>query len=193
LQISRISEFHHRVLKPLIRVGDTVVDCTVGNGYDALFLAETVGRGGRLYGFDVQEEALARTRSKLLEAGVEEERFTLIRKSHAELDRYVPDGIGAAVYNLGYLPGGERTVVTGRDTSIMSISKALELLRPEGVVSVTLYYGHDGGREEAEGVMKYARALDHTRFKVAHISYPNLPKEPPSILLLQHTPLAGRI
>ena len=188
MRISRINQYHHSLLRPLLRAGDTVVDCTVGNGHDALFLAKAVGREGRFIGFDIQAEALARTRSRLVGAGIEEERFSLIEGSHSDLGRHVPVGIGGAVYNLGYLPGGDRSVVTGRGTTLSSIAEALELLRPEGFVSATLYYGHDGGREEAEAVLEYVRALDHARFKVAHLSYPNLPNDPPSIVMVQHTP-----
>jgi SAM-dependent methyltransferase len=188
VRINRINEYHHSLLKPLIREGDTVVDCTVGNGRDALFLAERVGKRGRLVGFDIQAAALARTRSRLLEAGIEEGRFSLIEASHSDLGPHVPAGIGGAVYNLGYLPGGTRSVVTGRGSTLRSIAGALELLRPEGFVSAVLYYGHDGGREEAEAVLAYAGALDHDHFKVAHLSYPNLPNDPPSIVIVQHTP-----
>jgi hypothetical protein len=187
VQISRINRFLHHVLAPFLRAGDLAVDCTVGNGHDALFLARAIGEKGRLYGFDVQSEAVEKTRSRLLAAGIGEDRFTLLRKSHEELDRYVPRGIGAAVYNLGYLPGSGRLLATGRESSIRSIGTALELIRPEGVVSATLYYGHDGGREEAEGLLDYAAALDHARFKVLHLSYTNLPNDPPSILLIQST------
>jgi len=188
VRISRINEYHHSLIRPLIRAGDTIVDCTVGNGNDAVFLAKTVGRKGRVIGFDIQAEALARTRSRLVGAGIEEGRFCLIEGSHSDLGRHVPAGIGGAVYNLGYLPGGDRSVVTGRATTLRSIAEALELLRPEGFVSATLYYGHDGGREETDGVLKYVSALDHARFKVAHLSYLNLPKDPPSIVMVQYTP-----
>jgi hypothetical protein len=185
VRIHRINRFLHHVLAPFLRDGDLAVDGTVGNGHDALFLARAIGEKGRLYGFDVQGEAVEKTRSRLLAAGIGEERFTLLQRSHEELDRYVPRGIGAAVYNLGYLPGGGRRLTTGRESSIGSIGKALELIRPEGVVSITLYYGHDGGREEAEGLLDYAAALDPARFKVLHLAYTNLPNDPPAILLIQ--------
>jgi hypothetical protein len=185
LFINRISEFHHHLLLPFIRTGDTVVDCTVGNGHDALFLAERTGKEGRLIGFDVQEEALENTRERLLEGGIDAGRFTLILDTHERIDRYVSAGIAAAVYNLGYLPGGDRAVVTGRDGTIGSIGKALELLRPEGVVSVTLYCGHKGAAEEAEGVLHYAGSLDPGFLRVLHLHYPNQPNGPPSILIIQ--------
>ena len=183
--IGRLGEFHHSFLRPFIDPGDVVVDCTVGNGYDTLFLAEAVGEGGHLFGFDIQEKAVDHVRRRLLAAGVEAERFTLICGSHEKIAEHAAPGIGAAVYNLGYLPGGDRTVVTERATTIRSIAASLNLLRREGVVTVTLYYGHEGGRREAGGVLEYAAALDFRRFKVLHLNYPNLPNDPPSLLVIQ--------
>ena len=61
----------HFVLEHL-KPGDTAVDFTMGNGNDTLFLSRTVGEGGRVYAFDIQEEALASTRQHLLENGAPE-------------------------------------------------------------------------------------------------------------------------
>jgi len=183
--IGRLGEFHHSFLRPFIVSGDAVVDCTVGNGYDALFLAEAVGEGGHVFGFDIQEKAVEHVRRRLLDAGVEADRFTLICGSHDRIADHAPPGIGAVVYNLGYLPGGDRTVVTERATTIRSIAASLNLLRREGIVTITLYYGHEGGRSEANGVLGYAAALDFRRFKVLHLSYPNLPNDPPTMLIIQ--------
>lgn len=183
--ISRINDFHHRLLTLFIREGDPVVDCTVGNGYDALFLAGRTGKGGFLFGFDVQQEAIEATETRLRGGGIAPERYMLIRDSHERIGEYVPGGVGAVVYNLGYMPGGDRAVATDSETTVASVVNALKLIRPGGVVSITLYYGHEGGREEAEGLLEYVRALDHGSFKVLHLTYPNFPKEPPSILLIQ--------
>ena len=183
--ISRINDFHHRLLTLFIREGEPVVDCTVGNGHDALFLAERIGRTGFLFGFDVQQEAIEATGARLREGGIDPERYLLIRDSHRKIGEYVPGGIGAVVYNLGYMPGGDRAVVTDGETAVASVDSALRLIRPEGVVSITLYYGHEGGREEAQGLLDYVRTLDHGNFKVLHLNYPNFPKDPPSILLIQ--------
>ena len=183
--VSRINEFHHHLLEPFVRSGDVVADCTVGNGHDALFLAEAVGGEGHLFGFDVQREAIASARARLLKAGIEESRFTLVADSHERIDEFVPSQIGAAVYNLGYLPGRDRAVATERDTTLRSVEKALKLLRPEGVVSVTLYYGHAGAEDEAGALLEYAAALDCRRVRVLHLHYPNMPNNPPAILLMQ--------
>ena len=187
--ISRINAFLHSLIAHFIVRGDTVVDCTLGNGHDALFLAGRIGSGGHLFGFDVQAAALSASRRRLLEAGVGEDRFTLVRGSHVMIGEVVPEGIGAAVYNLGYLPGGDRAVTTTPEETVPSILDALGLLRPEGIVAVTLYSGHEGGGTESESVLRFAEGLDCGRFHALHLRYANLPKDPPAILIIQRTHL----
>jgi SAM-dependent methyltransferase len=189
MRISRINSFLHSMLALFIRPGDVVVDCTLGNGHDALFLAERAGTGGHLFGFDVQAAALSASRRMLLDAGVGEDRFTLVRGSHEMIGEIVPEGIGAAVYNLGYLPGGDRAVTTTAGQTVPSILDALGLLRPEGIVAVTLYFNHEVGGAESVSVLRCAEGLDHGRFHVLHLRYTNLPKNPPSILIIQRTHL----
>lgn len=45
--------------------GAVAIDATAGGGVDTLFLARTVGPGGHVYAFDVQQAALDRTRERL--------------------------------------------------------------------------------------------------------------------------------
>ena len=48
-----------------IKSGDTVADFTMGNGYDTLFLSQTVGETGKVFAFDIQPSALASTEKRL--------------------------------------------------------------------------------------------------------------------------------
>ena len=187
MEIARTNSFLHGLLTLFIGEGDRVADCTLGNGHDALFLARSIGEKGHLYGFDIQERAVAATRSRLLMEGVPEGRFTLFRESHHRVAERVPPGVAAVVYNLGYLPGGDRSVTTLAETTVPSLLASLELLRPGGVAAVTIYPGHEGGREEGGEVLRCAAGLDHGRFHALHLGYANLPKDPPSILLIQRT------
>ncbi len=177
----------HYLLEPFIRPGERVVDCTVGNGHDALFLARAVGGEGHLTGFDVQPEAIEATRRRLKGAGIGEDRFTLVPASHEALGDHVEPGITAAVFNLGYLPGSGRSVTTRKETTLRAATSALALLRPGGVLSLTLYYGHRGGAEEAQALQEWAGSLDFSSFKVLRVTWPNLPNDPPSVLLVQKT------
>ena len=45
------------VLSRAIQPGDRVIDATMGNGHDTLYLCEAVGPEGHVYAFDVQPQA----------------------------------------------------------------------------------------------------------------------------------------
>ena len=134
----------------VIEVGETVVDATVGNGFDTCFLAEQVGLWGSVYGFDIQKQAIESTQKRLEATGLEN--VTLLQKSHAQLSMYVPEPVAAAMFNLGYLPGGDHRVITRATTTIAALQQAFDRLRDNGRISVMVYRGHDGGVEEGAAV-----------------------------------------
>ena len=67
----QITEYCHRFLRDYIREGDVCVDATAGNGGDTEFLCRMAGAGGRVYAFDIQEQALRSTAERLERAGLE--------------------------------------------------------------------------------------------------------------------------
>lgn len=139
-----------------VRTGDTVVDATVGNGHDTLFLADLVGPAGRVIGFDVQPAALAATRQRLEAAG---QRAELHAQSHAALAQHVGPGLAAAMFNLGYLPGADKALTTRSEETLPALVAALALLRPGGGITVVCYPGHAGGDAEAAAVSAWAASL----------------------------------
>jgi SAM-dependent methyltransferase len=163
LQESHISLAHRRWQNHL-RFGDTVIDATVGNGHDALFLAKLVlapGRG-RLLGFDIQKKALERTQKRLEEALDPSllTQITLFHQSHEELPRCPARLI---CYNLGYLPGGDKEITTKRESTLKSLQKALDLLEKGGLISITFYSGHNEGAREEEFIMGWVN--DNIKFE----------------------------
>lgn len=150
----RLTDLAHQQVAAVLRDGDWAIDATAGNGHDTAFLARHVGAGGRVLAIDVQARALAATRARLREAGdALASRVTLVEACHTGLRAIVPERmharIGAAMFNLGYLPGAPRTVRTEADTTARAIEAALALLRPGGVLTALAYTGHDGGPREA--------------------------------------------
>ena len=93
--------------------GDRAVDFTMGNGHDTEFLSKTVGPAGHVWAFDIQEQAVASTRANLAAAGCPEN-YTLIHDSHHNVRNYVEGPIRAGMFNLGYLPGGDKSIKTLR-------------------------------------------------------------------------------
>lgn len=49
-------------------------------------------------------------------------------------------------FNLGYLPGGDKTMITRADTTLLGLEAAERILAPGGLISLVVYVGHPGGR-----------------------------------------------
>jgi predicted methyltransferase len=158
--MSRLTAVAHAAVRAVLRGGETAIDATAGNGHDTRFLADLVGPSGHVFAFDVQAEALARTASSI----GERTHVTLLARSHAEMRDAIPaehrGRIGAVMFNLGYLPGGDHSITTRTDSTLPAIRAALELLRPGGVLTVLAYPGHPGGAEEADAVAQELAAFD---------------------------------
>lgn len=165
----------HKLVKERATSGDIVIDATCGNGVDTQFLSELVGPRGTVYAFDIQAEALERTRQRLLgsrEAAAEAEtaksaaRLHLVHASHAEMDKHVAADahgkVAAVMFNLGYLPGADQSIITTTDGTIAALEAATRLLRKGGILTVVLYPGHPGGDEEANAVTRFVSELPQT-------------------------------
>ena len=135
------------LLRQFVCTGDRVVDATCGNGKDTLLLAELVGTAGQVYALDIQPEALARTSQRLTDAGLSSQ-VTLLNQGHQLLTTLVPPGITAVVFNLGWLPGGDRALITRPETTLPALEGSLQLLRAGGLLAITCYPGHTGGHTE---------------------------------------------
>lgn len=171
--------------------GDLVVDATAGNGWDTLLLAQCVGDSGKVLSFDVQEEALASTR-KLLENERILHRVQLIHSGHEQMANHLDSDISAVMFNLGYLPGGDHSIVTRSETTILALETALKKLRSGGMVAIVIYSGHDGGKEE-EGLLTYASHLKQEEFTVLCYKIVNQINKPPSLLVIEKVQAKGKV
>ncbi|MBL0224763.1 MAG: class I SAM-dependent methyltransferase [Geobacteraceae bacterium] len=174
----------HLILRRFINQGDHVIDATCGNGHDTLLLADLTGKSGRVWAFDIQEEALAATRTRLRQSGVED-RVTLLKAGHETIREFVSELVSAVVFNLGYLPAGDRTIVTRPDTTVTALEQALDLLATGGVVTVAVYPGHDGGLNESRMIESWASGLDAKKFHTWRMGQTNVPSEAPYLVVIQ--------
>ena len=180
-------EFSHQLFAERISQGDTVVDCTVGNGHDTLFLANLVGPAGTLYGFDIQAEAIKNTRNLLTKNHVDTENVYLYNISHSKVDEILPyeTTIAGAIFNLGYLPGGDKTIVTYSETTIQGIRGCPSHLARNGIVVLVIYYGHPGGEKEKKDVLEFGRQLDQKQYNVLTYKFINQEHWPPFVMAIQ--------
>lgn len=171
-------EISKMIMERSILFGDTVIDCTVGNGNDTIRLARLVGSNGKVFGFDIQNKAIESTRNKLKDKNLLE-RVILINDGHENLLYYVKEKVNFVVFNLGYLPQGDKSIITRPDTTIKAIEESLKILIPGGIILITCYISHNGGLEEMEKVEEYLSNLNQKEYSTLKFRFINQINNPP--------------
>ncbi len=177
----------HELIERAMFPGAHAVDATMGNGHDTKWLCELAGETGAVYAFDVQAQAVENTRRRLAEAGLLH-RARLFHAGHERMAEFVAHPADAIVFNLGWLPGGEKSVTTLTDTTIAAASAASDLLAPGGLMTICVYPGHAEGAREREAVIAWASQLPHTVFDVMLRQYLNQPNDPPLMIAVRRRP-----
>ena len=176
-------------LRRFLLPGDKVVDATMGNGHDTLMLCELVGEEGCVYAFDVQAQAVENTRKRLEEAGVAE-RAKLFLCGHQLMEEHVEGPVQAVMFNLGWLPGGDKSVTTHWETTQKAVKSALKLLDTNGVCVICVYPGHEAGDEERRLLADMLASLRPQDFNVVHHRFVNAGPGAPECYILQKQPSA---
>ncbi|UKS24839.1 methyltransferase domain-containing protein [Paenibacillus sp. HWE-109] len=182
--------FAHQLIGQRAQSGDTVIDATLGNGVDALFLAKLVGSRGSVYGFDIQQQALDQTKMRLDKELPDASSYVHMSLcSHALMEAAVPQDrhgkVAAVAFNLGYLPGADPSTITTQESTIPALEAALRLLRKGGIVTIVLYSGHDGGSEEAAAVENWSQQLPLAAFQVLRYQFLNTSAHAPYLLAVE--------
>lgn len=147
--LNKVNQICENNLKP----NDKVIDMTVGNGNDTLFLSNLVNKGF-IYGFDIQEKAINNTKRLLDDNNINN--YRLINDSHENVDKYISDKISLVLFNLGYLPNGDKSITTKSKSTIKAIDKSLKLLNSKGIILIVIYKHEEGLKEEKE-ILKYLK------------------------------------
>ncbi|WP_429970783.1 class I SAM-dependent methyltransferase [Fructilactobacillus sp. Tb1] len=184
MKLQSALNFSHTLLKEIVQPGDTVIDATAGKGNDTLFLAQLVGKKGHVYGFDIQAKAVELTQ-QLIDNNNVRKQTTVINDGHENVTKYVTEPITAAIFNLGYLPAGDHSIVTKPTTTLESVQSIMQQLKKNGVIILVVYYGHPGGEKEKERILQFAQSLDQHVYNVLQYQFINQIHEPPILLALQ--------
>lgn len=173
----RVTDLAHDAVRCVVAAGETVIDATAGNGHDTVFLSRLVGPEGRVFSLDIQAQALATANRRLFA-----ERITnviVIQCDHAGMGEVIPADIrgkfGAVMFNLGYLPGSEKTIVTQAETTIPAVNTGLRLVRPGGVITLAVYIGHPGGASEFLAVSRFLGELSPADYQIRQATTPGGP------------------
>ena len=170
-------EVEKNFLIPHIKKGGVAVDFTMGNGHDTLWLSEAVCESGKVYAFDIQPQALESSR-RLLEQKGAANNYTLILDSHSNVLNYVSEKICIGMFNLGFLPGGDKSITTKRETTMIAIRAAIELLDADGALLIAVYPGHEEGSIEGELIEKELETLNRRELCASKFKIVNSPTSP---------------
>ena len=177
--LSRTTELARVICDKYADKEAAAIDATCGNGHDTLWLAE---RFGKVYAFDIQEKAVEATRERV--RSFEPGNVTVFCTGHEHMAEYVHEKAALIMFNLGYLPGGDKTIVTGTETTLEAVGTALSLLKKGGLLCITMYPGHPQGAEEKEALLRMAAGLDKGIYHCVRTDMVNQPDTAPEILFI---------
>lgn len=152
------------------------VDMTFGNGNDSYTML-SINENIEVYGFDIQQSCINNARKI--------DNLQVINDSHLHFDNYINDKIDFAVFNLGYLPGGDKNITTDYDTVIKTLKKLLKVMNIEGQIVITFYPGHKPGHEESINIIKFLQKLNQKEFNVIRYDFINQINNPPFVCLIE--------
>jgi hypothetical protein len=191
--LTRMVHWAHTLLAPVLRPGDLAVDLTAGNGADTLFLARRVGPQGRVLAFDLQQQALQATATRLVGAGVAVQRWQpgplspgvhLVHDSHEHVAAYLDGQVQGMIANLGFLPGGDRQLTTAAASTVAALRHGLDHLAVGGRLAVVCYRDHPGGHQEGEAVDGLLSALPVAGWQVLRLDTAN-DRRAPRLLVVE--------
>ena len=177
--MKRPLEMAHDFLAQVITKDDVVLDATMGNGHDTLFLAKLAKQ---VYAFDIQEQALEKTSQRLQEAGLTN--AELILQGHETVDQFVREA-KAGIVNLGYLPSADKSIITQPQTTIEALEKLCHLLVKGGRIAIMIYYGHEGGDIEKDVVMDFVSQLPQQEYTATIYRTLNQINNPPFLVMIE--------
>jgi hypothetical protein len=174
--VSDVSEIAHYIIKNFSCKFDAAIDATLGNGYDTDFLSEYFSK---VYSFDIQECAIKAYESK------NKKNVVLINDSHENFHKYVNEKVDCVIYNLGFLPGGDKNVTTKWQSTIISLKNSLKLIDKGALIAIALYKGHEEGKKEESKVMDFVQNLPKEKYGVMLHSFINRSSNAPFLIIIE--------
>lgn len=178
--MERVLDFAKTLITPYLHSHGVYVDFTMGNGYDTLFLAQHTNQ--TVYAFDIQKQAIDSTQKLLSQHDIKN--ATLILDSHENFPHYITKSFDVGIFNLGFLPNGDKAITTKKETTLKTISLALEKIKIKGLLLLVLYPGHKEGKEESIAIEAFCSSLSAKDYDVLKYDFINK-NNPPYILAIE--------
>lgn len=168
------------LIKNYIKDISIAVDMTCGNGIDSKNILDNFNVK-KLYCFDIQKQAIENTKNLLKNYS----NYEIILESHANFEKYVKENIDFAIYNLGYLPKGDKKITTNFISVTKSLIKLLKKLNKNGIIFLTFYPGHSSGKLESIEILNFLKTLNQKEYIVTEFNFKNQKNNPPFVVMIQ--------
>jgi hypothetical protein len=113
----------------------------------------------------------------------------MVHAGHETMTRHVPQEfhgtITAVMFNTGYLPRSDKRIITQPETTLTALRQSMELLAPNGIITLVSYLGHEGGMEEYNAIMEFFIQIPQEQYSVMHYLSINQRHTPPELFLIQ--------
>lgn len=177
--------FAHQELGTIIKnyPKGTYIDATLGNGHDSLYILNQKAFTGKILSFDIQEQAIQTCQEKFYD----QKNMTIIHDSHANLNHYLePDQvIHGAIFNLGYLPGGNHEITTEFESTYQAIQTIGQHLISKGKIILVVYHGHPQGKKERDLLLQALEQWPQDKYHVLKYQFINQVNHPPFCLVIE--------
>ncbi|NLK95153.1 MAG: rRNA methylase [Clostridiales bacterium] len=174
--VGDISNIAHYIIMNFIQNKEVAIDGTLGNGHDTDFLSRNFKE---VYSFDIQKGACDKY-LKICPGNVK-----VINNSHENILEYVDKSVDCIMYNLGFLPGGDKSITTNHDSSLKSIKSGLKILAEGGIMTIALYRGHEEGKKEEEIILSYLKQINKSQYGVMIHNFHNRSEEAPMLIVIE--------
>ena len=176
--INKVIPFVHDFALKHINKIHIAVDMTCGNGNDTLLLGKL---SKHVHAFDIQEIALSNTKKLLDDNSVSN--YTLHHISHEFINKTAIDNVDFVIYNLGYLPNGDKEITTLADSTRKSLTDVLSILNINGYICITVYIGHKNGKIEDDELMSFISSLSSSKYNILQYKFLNKNNSPYTIII----------
>ncbi|MDO5714465.1 MAG: class I SAM-dependent methyltransferase [Tissierellia bacterium] len=156
-------------------------DLTLGNGGDSLRILDYCKKIIKLYAFDIQESAILNSKKRI----GKNNKIQYFQTGHENISTIIDTPLDFITMNLGYLPGGDKTITTRTKTTLMAIEQSLALLNHEGLMIITIYTGHDEGAKEKISILEKVKWIDQKIYTCRHQYFVNQKNQPPEVIIIE--------
>lgn len=174
--VTDVSKLSHNIIKNFCINFNIAVDATLGNGYDSDFLSENFSK---VYAFDIQKYAIDKYKEK------NKGNVHLIADSHENFEMYIDEKVDCIMYNLGFLPGGDKALTTKWESTLKSLEAGLDIVDKGAIITIAIYRGHKEGKKEEEVLINYLANLPKNKYGVIVHSFLNRDNNPPILVVIE--------